>query len=217
MRRTASAIVCLAMLPLPALALTPEEQSFVAAYIDAVNSNSTQKHKELVHPDSLACMNDKNKDFFDNAFFQAGRDKIPADAKASFSDDVSVTQILPETLVTFPVKPTQVMQLDYMVGETGITRLRSIAKKDGRIMEVMPCPTEKALVKFRENMEKKAKRETASQERLKTMDEKTKTELLAMIKEGRKSEAIKSYRASAKLPVLDARETILQLEKGMKQ
>ncbi len=143
-----------------AFALAPEEQVFADAYIDAINSKSVEKRKAHIHPASLACINEVNKEFFNEMFEGSMRDSIPGDARISFDHSGKISMQFPVTLFTWPINPTGQFMVDYKRTPTpdrkatSVTAIRTIVKENGRILEVLACPTDKSLELYRKKQEK---------------------------------------------------------------
>ena len=56
------------MLFITTLAAETGQEKFIKEYVAAVNAKNIIKLKKLVHPKCLACINDENRDYFDDYF-----------------------------------------------------------------------------------------------------------------------------------------------------
>jgi len=210
------AVVSVAIVSLPSsvFALEPEEQLFVSAYTDAVNSKNVEKLKKLVHPDSLACMTEKNKDYFDEIFRKDLRDILPNDTKFSFSKDVPELKTLRSEFGYYSIQPTYSLQVDYNLSKfhsVGIVMM--LVKQQNKLFELLYCPTEKGLLAFRDAQVAKVKRETEASERITKISPELKADLLEKLKAGRKIDAIKLYQSKAGVELMDAKELVEALQK----
>lgn len=207
--------------PSPSIALEPEEQVFVAAYIDAINSKSVEKLKKLIHPDSLACMNENNKDYFDEIFKKDMLNTLPIDTKFLFSKDVLTMYIQSSEFMVFPVTPNYQLQVDYGFSSPSeiksFTKIIPLLKQGDRIFEVLACPTEKGFAKFREVQAIKDKQVEQKKEKYEHLPVELKSELLAMLKAGQKIEAIKYYREKTGDGLFEARDAIDYFQKEMRK
>ena len=59
-----------------AAAIQAGHRTFAADYVAAVNSREVERLRRLVHPKSLACVTDQNRDFFDDMAARALRGKL---------------------------------------------------------------------------------------------------------------------------------------------
>lgn len=199
-------------------AFSPEESVFVSFYQKAVNSKDVERLKSLIHPASLACMNENNKDYFDYLFAKDMRHVLPDNAKFSFSKVTS--RLEPSVYEDFPVQPTTKLQLDYSLSKDSsniheVTKIVFLAKDAEKLKIVMPCPTEEGMKKFREVQAVKDEQAEQTKERLVSIPPELKSELLVMLKAGQKIDAIKHYREKTGVGLAEAKDFIELLQKDM--
>lgn len=209
--------LCLsAVLAMPAFALAPEEQTFINSYRDAVNSKSIEKLKTLIHPDSLACMNTSNQDYFDETLGKEVADTLPADTKFTFSLDIQPYLLQGYEFFKIPTKPDRQIQLDYNKSKfSSVTRIMPLLKQGDKLFKVTPCLTEAGLVKFREAQRTKKVHAGKTRAAFNALPTAVKTELMAQLKAGRKIDAIKTYRAKTSSELTEAVEIIDMLQREM--
>ena len=220
-QRPGVALACVALLtlmsmPIPVFALTPEEQAFASAYVDAVNSKSVAKQKALIHQESQACMNPLNQDFFDEVFSKAAKDKIPPDAKIQFSADVPAFMSQGSEFFKMPVKPNYQMQVDFNKSQySSVTKSLPLFKQGNKFFEVISCPTEKGLAKFREVQIIKIKMADKAKNELAKLPKDLRAALEIELKKGLKISAIKLYRSKTSAELNDAVQLVETLQKEM--
>lgn len=130
----------------------PAQRTFVREYMAAITAKDVEALKRQIHPASLACMNEANREFFD-FIFERALDRAPAatyqltDVSAAPAGD---PPFWPKGFARYPVRPTHQVQIDF---ETAPGRhmalVRVIAPAGGAWFEVMPCPTAEGLQAFR--------------------------------------------------------------------
>src|SRR5207302_11222963 len=109
--------------------------------------------KRLVHPASLACVDEASREFFDFVFARevastpVGGYKIVRIASLAPGAAPGV----PPNLFRYPVPPTHEIQIDFKPAPTtAATVIRQIALLDGAWYAVWACPTAAGLARFRE-------------------------------------------------------------------
>src|SRR5439155_21225114 len=100
--------------PAPAenVPLTPEQRAFVNRYVDALRTKDVTKLKALLHPKSLDCIRPESTDFFDDIFARRLRDGATGPYRASAGPIPPGDPLLMEGDLTYPVRPTQWIQID---------------------------------------------------------------------------------------------------------
>lgn len=181
-----------------AVALTPEQQVFVERYVDALRAKDVGGLKALVHPKSLACIRPETAAFYDDVF--AGRIGHPADAqyRASAQPIAPGQPLFMEEDVTYPVRPTHWIQIDLILGATSEMTLmvHTVAEHD-QWLEVLPCPTPATLQKYRAAKANASREEGRAQELLRNLKDPLRSELLDLLRDGRKVSAIMRYNQEA--------------------
>ena len=135
-----------------AAAIQAGHRTFAADYVAAVNSREVERWRRLVHPKSLACITDQNRDFFDDMAARALRRTLSGPYRI-----VSVRALgkgappgMPPAMGSYPVQPTHQIQIDLDTGPTSsVTVIRDLALSNGVWLEVLPCPTVEGLAAFR--------------------------------------------------------------------
>jgi ribosomal protein L7/L12 len=197
----------------PVLALAPNEQSFVQSYIAAINGKDILKHKMLVAPESLACINDETKVFFDEVFANAQRNIIPENAITTIEEGVPAAMgLLPSDLFTIPVKPTHQLTIDYRISTptkvTSVTSYIMLAKRGDQFYEVIACPTKEGAAKIKEVKAEKEKQKIQLSKNIENLPAALKSELKKMLAEGHEIDAVKHYREKTGASLSDATDAI---------
>ena len=121
--------------------------------MSAVVANDIAAVRRVIHPASLACIDDSNRDFFDFILANEVRDRPGASS-------YRITRIGPATgiadslvppgMFRYPVQPTHEVQIDFQRGPNrSTTVIRQIARSGASWFEVLPCPTPDGLEAFR--------------------------------------------------------------------
>jgi hypothetical protein len=162
--------------------------------VAAVKSHDVERLRRLVHPTSLACITDQNRDFFDDAFARDLRRKVPRrhTVVSVRALDKHSPSPIPPAMGAYPVSPTHQIQID---GDTGpnssLTVIRDLALSHGVWFEILPCPTAEGLEAFRSA--KRATEEHVPRAKILVaqLGEPFLPELKALLGQGRRVEAIR--------------------------
>ena len=126
--------------------LTPPEKAFVESYVAAITGTDINQYKRLLHPGTLACVNDANAHYFDWVF----KRRIGLDVR----DPFYTVQAVPANFGMFaafesqgyryPLKPTQAFNMNLVNGGEKEYSITAFAALDhGKWYEVLPCPPPK--------------------------------------------------------------------------
>ena len=143
------------------------QRTFVDHYVAAVVAHDSENLKKLMHPASLACVSEVNRDYFD---FVSNQDFRNASALrggyklTSFAPLEAETATMSEMggLLRNPAPPTHQFQIDtpFDANNRSLTLMRLGAQSDGAWFIVTGCPTEQGLAFFRERMAAGAEQQT---------------------------------------------------------
>lgn len=184
---------------------------FAADYVAAVNSKDAARLRRLVHPASLACITDLNRDFFDEMFARDTRRSLAGpyrvvEVTALTSD---AAPLLPPDLGAYPVAPTHRIQIDVQTGRTSsVTVIRELRVQDAAWLMVVPCPTAKGLEAFRATKRTTAERQDRAAVLVADLREPLRSELMGLIAEGRRVEAMKRYSSASGEDLAMARRVV---------
>ena len=130
----------------------PGQRTFVNDYMAAVGAKDVAALRRLIHPASLACMNDSNRDFYDVLFANAVKEGPRSSYRITRIGPTTglAEKLVPAGMIRYPVTPTHEVRIDFETGPNrSKTLIRQIAMADGSWLEVMPCPTPEGLEAFR--------------------------------------------------------------------
>ena len=190
------ALVLLLLLPATGLPADPQAQAFVQALVEAINSKDAAKRKALVHPGSLRCATEQDT-LLDEQFARQARRGIPLNVSWTLTP-AHPGQPLFADKFDYPVRPTHLLQLDFDTGPNrSTTLLLQLAKLGSEWREVSACPKPETLAAAKAASLARAQHREKVEQLLKSISPKVKEEVVALLKEGRKIEAIKAYRAAS--------------------
>jgi hypothetical protein len=190
-------------------------QQFARDYVAAIQSRDAVRVKALIHPEVLAC-----KDFAE--YFDAMKETVFAEQpapgyKVTFTalPADSKPPILPPDKFKYPVQPTYELQINWSRtadGSSPVAIIQPIGQKDGAWFLVYACPNDEGIKMMREmtaqgREQKEHARTLASQ-----LQEPLKSDLLALLKQGRKVDAIKKYQSASGTDLTTAVQVIKVLE-----
>lgn len=122
------------------------QRRFVQAYVDALRSKDVKRVAAMLHPATRACINDRDRYFFDYMFNQ----QLSTGSEITASYEIEHIQpvtgpaelmMLPPEGFAYPVAPTHALQINAM-GKNKQTYilLAYMAPANGRWFVVTPCP-----------------------------------------------------------------------------
>lgn len=213
-RRHALAALLLA-LPVTALpAADPQAQAFVEALVTAINSKDAAKRKALVHPDSLRCATEQDT-LLDEQFARQARLPVPTDVSWTLTP-AHPGQPLFADKFDYPVRPTHLLQLDFSTGPNrSTTLLLQLAKHGNDWREVSACPKPETVAAAKVAAQARAQHREKVEQLLKDISPKLKDEVVAMLKDGRKIDAIKAYRAATGEGLATSKSVVDAIEESL--
>ena len=152
--------------------------------------------RRLVHPRSLACITDDNRDFFHELFARDVRRPLDGPFRVASVAILSAAAppLIPSELGAYPVPPTHRIQIDVTTGPTSsVTVIRDLKVHDGVWLVVVPCPTAEGLEVFRAATRRTAEQETRATALVEELREPLRSELTSLLREGRRVDAMKRY------------------------
>ena len=198
---------------------TPAQQQLVQSYVAAVRSHDPARVLALFHPKVLACRNDSTRDYFDylatqnlhlapSAKYKTFITSLPASGPAA---------ILPATMFKYPVQATHQLQLDWENSPTSsVTVLRNIVAQDGRWFIVEACPSAEGMKFFHDNMARRQQQQAHVQALAGKVKDPLRSQLKALLKQGRKIDAVHKYQAATGADLTTAVEVMDILESAAK-
>lgn len=210
---TAALVALLLALTAAAARAQSDADAFVKTLVDAINSKDPAQRRALLHPDSLRCETPGKDVMLDEQFARQSRFPIPGSVAWRLTAAPPGRPMFGDRF-DYPVRPTHLMQLD-VKGDNNETMyvVLQLARKSGLWREVVGCPKpETAAAAVRVALARSEGQEKA--DRLaKSLAPQLRTDLLALLKGGRKEDAIRAYRDVSGQDPATAKAVIEALEK----
>lgn len=214
--------MCVTLLALSAAALAGSmddahhPEVFAPRFVAAVISKSIDHRKSIIHPGTLACMNPQTQPYFDWIFSKQFR--IVTNSKPT----VTVTPIarVPVVMPTdghsdYPVRPTHQIQIDFVTDPYKSSSVVLFVAHDGvQWREILPCPREDVIAQSRANQIAEQKEATRAQGLRDGMPGALRTEILGLLRDGRKVEAIRRHAAATGTDLSTSKSVIELLATG---
>jgi len=190
---------------------------FVAEYVAAVNARDAERFRRLVHPQSRACVTDANRDFYDEWVSRAFRHTLPDTYRLSSVRAVppGTPPVVPLRMAIDPVPPTHQIQLDAQTAPYHfVTIVLQVTQSGTGWVQVMPCPTAEGLAAFRAAKKKAAAQDARVKELAAGIQEPLRGEIAALVKAGKKMDAVKRYQTASGEDLTTAKSVVEALEPG---
>ena len=188
-----------------------EPEAFLRILVDAINSKSADKRLELVHPDSLNCATPGQRQHLEEVFARQSRFPIPGTVNWRLSGARPGRPMFSDRF-DYPIRPTHIMQLD-VKGDNNETMyvVLQLARRNGQWQEIVGCPKAEAIAVDRRVAIAKAGADEKAQLLVNTMSPTIKAGLVELIKQGRRTDAVRAYRDASAQDEATARAVIEQL------
>jgi hypothetical protein len=200
-------------------AIEPGHRRFADQYVAAARAHDAARYRKLIHPKSLACITDDNRDFFDDWMARAFRWKWEGPyriaAVRALTKDASPT--MPASMGRYPVAPTHQIQIDLQMSATRAgTLLAEIAPVGTTWYQVVPCPTAEGLAAFRSTKQANAVQDAKAQSLAQGLAAPLRAELVGLLKQGKRIDAMRRFSAETGEDITTARRVVDVLEAGTK-
>jgi hypothetical protein len=173
-------------------------RAFVANVVEALNSKSPARRQALLHPRSLPCATIEPDSFYTWMVTRQFKDSVPADYKWK------ITPVPPEQPLMFadkfdyPVRPTHTLQLDFQLApHGGKTMLLYLVRDADRWYEMTPCPRPETLAAARAARQAEGRRAERVKALIASMPAELKSQVLELVRVGRRLDAAKQYQAAS--------------------
>ena len=191
---------------------------FVGEYVAAVNARDAERFRRLVHPKSLACISDDNRDFYDEWVARAFRRTLPDTYRLTSVRALGPNAppaLVPPSMAINPVPPTHTMQIDAQPAPYRfVTILLQVTQSAGTWLQVMPCPTPEGLAAFRATQKANAAQDARVKALADGLPDSLRSEITALMKAGKRADAIKRYQAASGENLTVATGVVDRLEAG---
>ena len=199
------------------VAVEAGHRRFAEQYVAAARARDPVRYRKLVHPQSLACITDDNRDFFDDWMARAFRWKWEGPYRIAVVRALAkdTPPGLPPSMGRYPVAPTHQIQIDLQMSATRAASLvADLAPVGTTWYQVVPCPTPEGLAAFRAAKQANAEQEAKAQALAKGLATPLRTELTGLLKEGKRIDAIRRFSSASGEDITMARRVIDVLEAG---
>ncbi len=188
-------------------------EDFAARFVDAVRSSEPARRLALIHPASRACMNAQTQPYYDWIFSQQARTVIGS-YRASAQRIGRVDTVLPpDGQSDYPVPPSHQLQIDFAgTAQGGAVLILFVVHEKAGWREVLPCPRGDVVARMRERQPEDAGLARKVDALLKSMPAAQRGELVGLLREGRKVEAIKRYAAASGEELIVAKRVVESLD-----
>lgn len=197
-----------------AMPADPPAGIFVKALVAAINAGDLAQRKALLHPDTLRCSTPGKDLLLDEQFARQARFPIPASVTWRLTPAPPGQPLFADKF-DYPVRPTHLLQLDY---ETGPNRslglILQLAQHRGEWREVAACPRPETVAAAKEASVARAKHQEKVDRLVRTLPAGLKAEVLAHLKNGRRIDAIRAYRAGSGEGLSTAKSVVDALEQS---
>jgi hypothetical protein len=197
------------------VAVEAGHRRFAEQYVAAARARDAERYRRLVHPKSLACITDENRDFYDDWIARAFRWKWSGPYRI-----VTVKALpkgtppsAPAGMAVYPVPPTHQIQIDLeMSASRSASLVAEIAASGGAWLQVLPCPTAEGLAAFRSAKQANAAHEARAHTLTAGLAAPLRAEVMAMLKDGRRIDAMRRFATASGEDLAMARRVIDLLE-----
>jgi hypothetical protein len=193
-----------------AIAAESSQEQFIREYVTAVNAKDVLELKKLIHPKCLACINDENRDFYEDYFSDEIEEPIPDSYKIVGVELIDKDEpLMMSDAFSYPVRPTHWVQIDFEKGRYDSTSiLRQIIKDGDNWFMVVPCPTQEAVEQFRKAKIAKERQKKRAKALFQELKHPLLSELKGLLKKGEKIKAWKRYSAETGESISMAKEVV---------
>jgi hypothetical protein len=186
---------------------------FVKSYVASMNARDLAANRALWHSKSLACITPDSSVFYDRAFKISSRHGIPADYKFTAKPIGPDEKLAFEGYAIYPVRPAEEVQINYTRGlENSGSVVLWLAQEGKGWAEVFPCVSPEILQKFKKDLPDIKAHEEKIKALVDSLEDPLRSELLALLKEGKSSTAAARYAEAAKQDRATAMYVIEEVE-----
>ncbi len=171
--------------------------AFVKRYVAAHNAKDVAATRALWHPKSAACITPESAAFYDRDVRVSIRHAIPLDYTFT-AKPVGPKDNLPfQGYGVFPIRPTQQVQISYNYGveSSGIIMFWLVQEGTGWA-EDSPCVTPETLQQFKASLPEIMANEEKTKSQVDSLQDPLRSELVALLKQGKPSAAADRYAAA---------------------
>jgi hypothetical protein len=187
--------------------------TFIEPWMQALQSKDPARVMRFVHPLVLRCINPQNREIFEGITAE----ETSYDLKGGYriAKIAPMTGPMPEFLPAdgFPIPVAPTYEVDVEAG--GIIFVRYLAPVNGSWYEVFPCPNEKGVAFFHEQMAAGVAQKKRAQQLASELKDPLLDELKSLIKQRQFIDAIKRYQAVTGVDLTTAKMVIDVVRSGL--
>jgi ribosomal protein L7/L12 len=192
-----------------------QAQAFVEALVAAINSKDAAHRKALLHPDSLRCATADKDTLLDEQYARQARRAVPANVTWSLTPAPPGLPLFADKF-DYAVRPTHRLQLDFSTGPNrSTTMVLQVARHGGAWREVRACPKQETVAAAKAASQARAQHRQKVERLLKDLSPKVRDEVVALLKDGRRIDAIKTYRAASGEDLVTAKSVVDAIEEEL--
>ena len=186
---------------------------FVKSYVSSINAHDLGANRVLWHSKSRACIDSDSAEFYDRAFKVSSRHGIPPNYKFTAKSVGPDDKLGFEGYATYPVRPTQQVQIDYTEGmENSGTVIFWLVQEGKGWAEVFPCASVDTLRDFKARLPEIKATEEKTKALVDAVPESLRSELVALLRQGQSSTAAARYAEETKRDRATAMYVIEEME-----
>ena len=209
-RSAAALAAVLAATAVPASADSPARPlEFAPRLVAAINGKDLDRRRALLHPKTLACITRETRPFIEQSLADQFRYTIPADYRSRAEAIPADRPLQVADGVTFPLRPTHQVQLDWQSGpQQGVTFVALVAYTEKGWREVWPCISPDKAPAMQAAKEARLQQGVRVQSLAANMPQALRNEVMRLVAEGKKIDAIKLYQGTTKEDLTTSRAVV---------
>jgi len=170
-------------------------ETFAKLFVDAINSKSLVQRQALLHPKSRACINTQTQPYYDWIFSRQLKRTIPVGVYRVKVEALSGKPLpSPDGRSDYPLQPSHQLEIDFDTAPRSSTSIILLIVRDGEGWhEVLPCPRPEAIAEIQSMAKKRAEQDRNVQTLVAGLADPLRSELKALVEQGRRLDAIKKY------------------------
>lgn len=175
-----------------------QARAFVVSVVEALNSKSLERRRALLHPKSLPCATIEPDSFYTWMVTRQFKDSVPPDYKWKITPVPSDQPLMFADKFDYPVRPTHELQLDFeLAPHRGKMMLLQLVRDANRWYEMTPCPRPETMAAARAARQAEGRRAERVKALVAALPAALKTQVLDLVKAGRRIDAAKHYQAAS--------------------
>lgn len=165
-------------------------------------------------PSIMRCATADKDTLLDEQFARQSRRSVPVNVSWSLTPAPPGQPLFADKF-DYPVRPTHRLQLDFSTGPNRSTAMvLQVARHDGAWREVKACPKPETVAAAKAASQARAQHRQKVERLLKDLSPRVKDEVVALLKDGRRIDAIKAYRAASGEDLVTAKSVVDAIEEN---